>query len=147
MATVFESIPSAFWAALNNQSLAEMLPPRWSILVNDSGVQVKKNQPPRKSLSLLQKCTLFWESSEAAPPSPPPSPEVTNPHQGALPANIRHKRHATQQVKSLFRHFSLDFELRRCLVFPPHSLNCHHTSQKLAQNFFTIFNFFQKFKN
>jgi len=100
MATVFESIPSAFWAALNNQSLAEMLPPRWSILVNDSGVQ----------------CTLFWESSEAAPPSPPPSPEVTNPHQGALPANIRHKRHATQQINDfqnelLFKYQSPELQI------------------------------------
>lgn len=100
MATVFESIPSAFWAALNNQSLAEMLPPRWSILVNDSGVQ----------------CTLFWESSEAAPPSPPPSPEATNPHQGALPANIRHKRHATQQINDfqnelLFKYQSPELQI------------------------------------
>lgn len=100
MATVFESIPSAFWAALNNQSLAEMLPPRWSILVNDSGVQ----------------CTLFWESSEAAPPSPPPSPEATNPHQGALPSNIRHKRHATQQINDfqnelLFKYQSPELQI------------------------------------
>ena len=35
-----ETIPNAFWSALNNQNLNDLLPPRWSILVNDAGVQV-----------------------------------------------------------------------------------------------------------
>lgn len=40
MGTVIEMIPNAFWSALNNQNLVDLLPPRWSILVNDAGVQV-----------------------------------------------------------------------------------------------------------
>lgn len=40
MGTVMEMIPNAFWSALNNQNLTDLLPPRWSILVNDAGVQV-----------------------------------------------------------------------------------------------------------
>ena len=35
-----DTIPNAFWSALNNQNLTDLLPPRWSILVNDAGVQV-----------------------------------------------------------------------------------------------------------
>ena len=36
-----DTIPNAFWSALNNQNLTDLLPPRWSILVNDAGVQVR----------------------------------------------------------------------------------------------------------
>ena len=37
-------IPNAFWSALNNQNLTDLLPPRWSILVNDAGVQVSNRE-------------------------------------------------------------------------------------------------------
>ena len=39
--TAIETIPNAFWSALNNQNLSDHLTPRWSVLVNDSGVQVR----------------------------------------------------------------------------------------------------------
>lgn len=76
--TAIETIPNAFWSALNNQNLTDLLPPRWSILVNDAGVQ----------------CTLYWESSDAAPPSPPPSPDLYT----SKSSLMRVKRPATQQM-------------------------------------------------
>jgi len=44
----YELMPQAFWNALNNQNLADMSPPQWSIVVNDSGVQ----------------CSIFFENSD-----------------------------------------------------------------------------------
>ena len=47
-----ETIPNAFWSALNNQNLNDLLPPRWSILVNDAGVQV--------NISFIYRLFLIW---------------------------------------------------------------------------------------
>lgn len=47
-----ETIPNAFWSALNNQNLNDLLPPRWSILVNDAGVQV--------NISFIYRLFLTW---------------------------------------------------------------------------------------
>ena len=42
-------------------------------------------------------CTLYWESSDAAPPSPPPSPDLYT----SKSSLMRVKRPATQQVRVL----------------------------------------------
>ncbi|CBY43021.1 unnamed protein product [Oikopleura dioica] len=54
-----ETLPNEFWKHLGKFNLSEYSEPRWSILVNDMGLQ----------------CTLYWSSPHATPPSPPASPE------------------------------------------------------------------------
>ena len=53
MGTVMEMIPNAFWSALNNQNLTDLLPPRWSILVNDAGVQVSYRETDFANISKI----------------------------------------------------------------------------------------------